>query len=108
MKHFGRPFSVLTPEAVAALVTEFDAKPFNISARARALGVKPSALSYHIRGGKIAAVLSGSTWCASMKRAYRALRTEDFAAAARCLREAANRIEKLDTTHHAKNKKLAA
>lgn len=93
MKHFGRPFSVLTPEIVAQLLTEYDAKPFNISARARAMGIRPSCLSYHLRGGKVAVVLSGTTWCAAMKQAYRALRREDRPGAAKWLRIAADRIE---------------
>ncbi len=94
MKHFGRPFSVLSAEQVAQLLAEYDAKPFNISARARSLGIKPSCLSYHIRGGKVAAALGDATWCAAMKQAYRALRRDDRPAAARWLRVAAARIEK--------------
>jgi len=93
MKHFGRPFSVLTPEAVAALITEYDAKPFNVAARARALGLKRGALEYHLRGGKVAVTLGCASWRAALQKAYRALRTNNPTEAAWWLRETARRVE---------------
>jgi hypothetical protein len=104
MRHYGRPFSVLTPEAVAGLVAEFNAAPFNISARARALGIKHQLLSYHLNGGKVGAALSGTTWRAALKQAYRALRADNTANAAHWLREAAARIEKTHTAPKPKPK----
>jgi hypothetical protein len=93
----GRPHSVLTPEQAAALWAEYQDHPFNISARARALGIKPSTLAYHVRGGASAVILRGH-WRAAAKVAFQAFRAGDKAKAAEWFREAANRIEKTITT----------
>jgi hypothetical protein len=93
----GRPYSVLTPEQAAALWAEYQNTPFNISARARELNVKPSTLAYHTRGGASAAILRGH-WRAAAKVAFQAFRSGDKTKAAEWFREAANRIEKTITT----------
>lgn len=93
MKTFGRPYSALTPMLVSQLWAEYQEKPYNVSARARALGVKPSTLAYHIRGGKVARVMKGTTWRAAAKLAYRAFSRGDRTEAAAWLREAAKRME---------------
>lgn len=74
--------TVLPPERVAALWAEYQDRPFNISARARELGVLPCTLSYHLRGGKVGRILSGRTWRAVIYRAHRAFRHGDRGLAA--------------------------
>lgn len=91
----GRPFSVLSQEQVDDLCAEYKSGPFNISERARQLGVKASTLSYHIRGGKAAHEMASSTWIAASRCAHTAYRRGDLKAAAAWMRKAAGRIDKL-------------
>lgn len=93
----GRPFSVLTPEKVAELLAEYKTAPFNIAARARGLGIKGPALAYHMRGGAAGRILQNH-WRAAVMIAHRYYREGDNAQAAHWFREAANRIEKINTT----------
>lgn len=93
----GRPYSVLTRAQAAALWSEYQDRPFNISQRARALGIKAPTLAYHLRGGASAVILRGH-WRGAVKVAFQAFRRGDKAKAAEWFREAANRIEKTITT----------
>lgn len=93
----GRPLTVLTAEQASALFAEYQAKPFNICARARQLGIKRETLSYHVNGGACAAILRRH-WRAAIKSGLAAFRCGDKAKAAEWFREAANRIEKTITT----------
>ena len=95
-KKIGRPFRVLTPEQAAALWAEYQERPFNISQRARELGIKQPTLAYHVRGGASASILRGH-WRAAAKVAFQAFRNGDKIKAAEWFREAANRIEKTIT-----------
>lgn len=91
--HFGRPFSVLSETQVAALIKEYDAKPFNLAKRTREMGLKRGTLGYHIRGGKAASAVSDAGWRSSLKKAYRSIRSGNKSEAAKWLRETAKRIE---------------
>lgn len=93
----GRPYSVLTAAQAAALWAEYNDRPFNISARARALGIKPSTLGYHVRGGASAQILRNH-WMSAAKLAYQSAKRGEKAKAAEWFREAAIRIEKTNTT----------
>lgn len=94
----GRRYTVLTSALVSELWAEYQERPFNISARARALGIKTSTLSYHMRGGKVSRAMSCGTWVSAARNAHAAFRRGDKKDAAAWLREAAQRIEKLHTT----------
>ena len=89
----GRPYSVLTPEQAATLWAEYQARPFNITARARALGIKRDTLAYHLRGGKAGRIL-GKHWRSAARQAATEFKRGDKTKAAEWFREAANRIEK--------------
>lgn len=84
---------VLLTAQVANLWAEYQQKPYNISERARALGVKPPTLAYHLRGGKAWAITRCTSWRGAVKRANRFFRLGDRKAAAEMLREAAARME---------------
>ena len=93
----GRPYSVLTPEQAAALWAEYHDRPFNITARARALGISRDTLGYHLRGGKAGRIL-GNHWRTAARMAATEFKRGNKAKAAEWFREAANRIEKTITT----------
>jgi hypothetical protein len=90
---YGRPFSALTEETVESLLKEYRAKPFNISARARALGLKPATLSYHIRGGKSVRGISPTDPRTMIQMAYRLEKKGKRKDAAAWLRKAADMME---------------
>jgi len=96
-KKIGRPFRVLTPEHAAALLAEYQERPFSISQRARELGIKKPTLAYHVRGGKASRII-GNHWRAAARQAATEFERGDKIKAAEWFREAANRIEKTITT----------
>ena len=93
LPRIGRPWSVLTPQQAAAAWAEYQEKPFNISERARQLGVKTHTLGYHVRGGAAACILR-CHWRAAARAALQSFNAGDKAKAAAWFREAADRLEK--------------
>ena len=91
----GRPFKVLNAEIVSRLWSEYQDRPFNVSQRAREMGVKPCTLAYHIRGGKIDQVMRNTSWRAAINLSHMAMRRGDKKAAAQWLREAADRVDRM-------------
>ena len=83
---------MVTPELIKQQCEEYASKPFNISERARQLGIKKGTLSYHIRGGKASAIYAHS-WRRIAASACGKFRNGDKAGAVAALREAANILE---------------
>lgn len=52
LPHMGRPFTKLSPERVEREREVYRQAPYNISRRAKTLGVDRSTLWYHLRGPK--------------------------------------------------------
>lgn len=87
-----RPHSVIAPESIDALVLEFQTKPFNVSERARKLGVNRSALLYHLRGGKVGAIMRGKPSRVLIRQAWQAIAKGDKEAASDLLKKAAAKV----------------
>lgn len=90
---YGRPFSTFTPDLVDKLNAEYRVKPFNISARARELGVKRTALHYHLLGGKVARIMRGQSWQSAVRLAHQGARNGNKREVLKWLREAVLRAE---------------
>lgn len=89
----GRPFTALTPAKVASELAKFETAPFNISARARKLGIARSTLQYHLAGGKSARFIAENSWKCAIWAARAAYRQGKRAEAVALLHEAARRME---------------
>ena len=88
----GRPYTTTTPQLVDKLIKEFAQKPFNISRRAKELGISRSTLGYHLRGGISGRYTNAASWVAAVKHAYRSAAMDNKRKAAAWLKIAAQRI----------------
>lgn len=88
----GRPLRLFAPGQLAELKAEYIRKPFNVSERARILGVDRSVLGYHMRGGKSARIFASSSWRQAVYAAYTMHRQGKLRESARWLRVAAARM----------------